>query len=189
MNNERTNLLPEDRQRTLRHGYFLRLGVVALIFLILLTCAAAVLLIPTYVFLAENAHAKEVHLAGIESAASSTDSSALSKQLATLSDDSNILGMLTETPSVSAIIRSVLAISRPGITLSGFSYAPMGSKNANVLTISGMAATRDALRSYQLELQNAPFAASADLPVSVYAKDTDISFTITVTLVSPTPTP
>lgn len=189
MQNELTNLLPEDRQRTLRHGYFLRFGVVATIFLILLTCAAAVLLLPTYVFLAASANAKEIRLASIESTASSTDGSALSTELSALSDDSKILGMLTETPSMSAIIRSVLAIPRPGITLSGFSYAPVGDKNSNVLTISGVSMTRDALRNYQLAMQSAPFATSADLPVSVYAKDADIGFTITVTLAPPTLTP
>ena len=164
MNNELTNLLPEDRQRVLRRGYFFRLGVIAIIFLIMLTCAAAVLLLPTYVFLVASANAKEIRLASIASTASSTDNSALSVQLSELSDDSKILGILTETPSVSATIRAVLAVSRPGITLSGFSYSPVAGKNSNILTISGIAATRDALRNYQLALQSAPFATSADLP-------------------------
>jgi Tfp pilus assembly protein PilN len=182
MQNELTNLLPENRQRALRRGYFLRLGVVVIIFLILLTCAAAVLLLPTYIFLTESARTKEFRLESVESAVSSQDESALSTQLSTISDDYKILGMLAETPSVSATIRAVLAISRPGITLSGFSYSLADDKNSNILTISGIAATRDALRSYQLALQSAPFVTSADLPVSVYAKDTDIDFTITVTL-------
>jgi hypothetical protein len=190
MQNEHTNLLPEDRQRSLRHGYFIRLVVVAIIFLIALTCAAAVLLIPTYVFLTESAGAKETHLANIESTISSPDESVLSARLAALSDDSNILGMLASSSSVSATIRSVLAVSRPGITLSGFSYAPsVDSKNSNGMTVSGIAKTRDALRNYQLALQSAPFATAADLPVSVYAKDTDIAFTITITLAPQTQSP
>ena len=124
MNSEITNLLPEDRQKTLRHKYFLRLGVVAITFFILLLCASAVLLIPTYVFLSSSASAKQIRLSNLESTASSSKDSTLSAELATLSDDSKILGALTETPSISAIIRSVLSIPRPGITLSGFSYAP-----------------------------------------------------------------
>jgi len=46
----------------------------------------------------------------------------------------------------------------------------------------GIAATRDALRNYQIALQNAAFARAADLPVSAYAKDSNISFNITITL-------
>lgn len=189
MNSELTNLLPEDRQKTLRHRYFLRLGVVAITFLILLICASAVLLLPTYVFLSSSANAKEIRLTSLESTTASSKDSTLSAELSALSGDSKLLGALSETPSVSAIIRLVLSIPRPGIVLSGFSYAPAEDKKANILTISGISATRDALRNYQLALQGAPFATSADLPVSVYAKDTEIDFTITVTLASSTPTP
>jgi hypothetical protein len=38
------------------------------------------------------------------------------------------------------------------------------------------------LRSYQLALQGASFARAVDLPVSAYAKDADIAFTVTITL-------
>jgi hypothetical protein len=55
-------------------------------------------------------------------------------------------------------------------------------KAPGTLSVSGIAVTRGALRAYQLALQSAPFAVAANLPVSAYAKDTDIAFTITVTL-------
>jgi Tfp pilus assembly protein PilN len=182
MRNELTNLLPEERQRALRRDYFLRLGIVIIAFFIALTCAAAILLLPTYVFLAESQRAKETHLASIESVLSSSDESALSAQLAALSNDAATLESLSGAPSVSETIVTALAISRPGITLSGFSYSPGTGDNPGTLAISGTAETRDALRNYQLALQSAPFAQSANLPVSAYANDTDIAFTITVTL-------
>ena len=79
-------------------------------------------------------------------------------------------------------MNNVLVIPRPGIVLSGFDYEPSVGKSAGTLAVSGTATTRDALRNYQLALEGASFARSADLPVSAYAKDTDITFTITVTL-------
>jgi len=51
-----------------------------------------------------------------------------------------------------------------------------------ILSVSGTAANREALRTYQLALQGAPFTLTAALPVSAYAKDSDIAFTITITL-------
>lgn len=177
-----TNLLPEDRQRALRRDYFLRLTVVAIAFLIVLALAAAILLLPSYVFLSENFHTKESRLASIESVASSSDETALSAQLTALSDDAATLEALADAPSVSSLIRTVLAVSRPGIVLSGFAYAPRTDTNPGTLAISGTAATRDALRNYQLALQGESFARAADLPVSAYAKDSDIAFTITITL-------
>jgi hypothetical protein len=80
------------------------------------------------------------------------------------------------------IMRKVLDISHPGIALSGFLYLPANGKKPGTLSISGSSATRDTLRGYQTAIQSAPFVKSADLPVSAYAKDTDIAFTITVIL-------
>jgi hypothetical protein len=90
------------------------------------------------------------------------------------------------------MVRSALAIAHPGITLSGFVYTAAttgGTKQAKTvrptpatLAITGVAKTRDALRNYQLALEDAPFALRADLPVSAYAEETDAPFTITITL-------
>ncbi len=182
MHNELTNLLPFKRQRALSREYFLRLGVVGAVFLGILIFASAVLLLPTYVFLADNARAKEARLASIESALSSADEKALSTRLTALTNDAATLTALANAPSASSIIRAVVAVPRPGIALSGFAYTPAANKISGTLALSGTAATRDALRKYQLALQGMPFALSATLPVSAYAKDTNIAFTITVTL-------
>ncbi len=182
MHNELTNLLPLERQHSLRRDYFLRLGVVILTTLVALLIASAVLLVPTYVFLAGSAREKEARLAHLDATLSSSDEVALSAQLTALSERVATLSALAGAPSISGIMRSVLIIPRPGIILSGFEYAPATDKSAATLAVSGRAATRDALRSYQLALQNSSLARSADLPVSAYAKDADIAFTITVTL-------
>ncbi len=181
MHNELTNLLPFERQQAFRRDYVVRLGVVSLVLVIALICVAALLLVPTYVFLTESTRAKETQLANVMSTLSSSDDAALSAQLTALSSRAATLTKLADAPSASATIRAMLAISRPGVTLSGFSYSSATTR-PGTLAISGVAATRDALRMYQLALQSAPFARSADLPVSAYAKDTDITFTITVTL-------
>lgn len=182
MHSELTNLLPPEHQRAFRRNYFIRLSVVVVALGVALAVAAAILLLPTYVFLSESVNTENAHLAAIESTTSSSDEVSLSAQLTMLSSNAATLSALASTHSVSSIIRNVLAVSRPGIILSGFSYTPGAGKNSGMLAISGTAATRDVLRSYQLTLQGSSFARSADLPVSTYAKDTDIAFTITMTL-------
>ena len=177
-----TNLLPEERQRMLRRTYFLRLGVVAVSAGIALVFVAAALLLPTYTFLTGAVQTKTARLATINSSLSSSDGAALSARLAALSKDAGTLAALQNAPSASAAIRAALAVARPGVTLSGFSYAPASTKTAGTLTLNGTAATRDALRTYQIALQGSSFATAADLPVSVYAKDTNIPFSILVTL-------
>ncbi|MDE2173507.1 MAG: hypothetical protein KGJ31_02845 [Patescibacteria group bacterium] len=182
MHRELTNLLPLERRRALRRDYVLRLGVIAALFVSALFFIAAALLLPTYVFLTGSFKVKETHLANIESTLSSVSQKTISDRLAALSDHAATLIAITNTPFASVVIREVLAIPRPGITLSGFVYTPAARGRPGVVTVSGTAATRDTLRNYQLALEGASFALSADLPVSAYAKDTAISFTITVTL-------
>jgi hypothetical protein len=182
MPDDLTDLLPNERRRALARDYFLRLGVVAVWFATVLTLVSALLLAPTYIFLAQSSSAKEARLANIESMIASSDGTALAARLAVLMSNTNALSALALAPSASEIIRSALAISHPGITFSGFAYAPADGTRPSTLALSGTAMTRDALRKYQLVLQGAPFARSADLPVSTYAKDSDIGFTVTVTL-------
>lgn len=181
MSDNFTNLLPFSRQRALIREYRFRLGVTFVALFSMLILAATILLIPTYVFLSSSASTKTIHLVDIKST-HSPDEIVLSKRLDALSRDAATILSISNGPSASKIVNSALSVSRPGIMLSAFGYALGSGKNKSTLTISGSAATREALRGYQLALQGMPFALAASLPVSAYAKDTNIDFTITVTL-------
>lgn len=177
-----TNLLPYERQRLLMRGYYLRLGVVILVSLSFLAGVAGVLLIPTYIFLRESGSAKESRLENARATLSSSDETKLATHLLALSNNIQTLTDLAKAKSASHLLSTFLAVPRPGITISQFDYSPAAGKKAGTLGISGIATTRDALRQYQLSLQGSSFVRTAELPVSVYAKDANISFRITVTL-------
>lgn len=182
MNTKLTNLLPKERRSALTRDYFLRLSVVCAIMASILLIISAILLVPTYVFLSKNESMKEKNLASVELTLSSKNEAGFSSRLAMLAGNVSLLNDLASAKSVSKTVSSMLEISRSGIILSDFSYAPDVGTNPGTITISGTAVSRDALRSYQLELSNSPFISSVELPVSAYAKDSDIRFTITVTL-------
>lgn len=182
MPNDLTNLLPIERQRLIVREYYVRLGVVIVVLMTSIILAAGVLLIPTYVFLVGSSNAKELRLSNLKSTLASGDESTLSSRLTALSSDIATLTTLSNSPAASAIMRMVLNVSRPGIKISGLVYAAAVEDIPGTIAISGTAATRDALRNYQLALQNTPTIASADLPISAFAKDASIPFTITVTL-------
>lgn len=188
MNEYLTNLLPIDRQKKLRRSYYLRLFVAGALLLALLFSAAAILLFPTYLTLSSNEDAKRAELASAESRLSSADEKDLSTRLALLTGNAKVLETLATAPSPSHLIGSLLAVPRPGITVSGYAYTPVTTAKGSTkklpasMNVTGMAATRDALRNYQLALQEVPFVSVAALPVSAYAQSTDIFFTITLTL-------
>lgn len=177
-----TNLLPLERRRALSRDFFIRTLVVLVVLVTALTLIAAVLLVPTYVYLEASANTKQARLTNMNASLSSSDESGLSARLSALSSNAAKLAALSSAPSASTIIRQVLAIARPGITLTSFSYTPADGGSLATVIISGSSATRDALRNYQLALQGASFVTSASLPVSAYANDSNISFAITLTL-------
>ena len=177
-----TNLLPPERSRLVQRSYFLRLGVVASILGIVLVVVAAVLLLPSYLYLAQAEQVKQEHLASVKAALARLNESQLVARLGSLTKDTAAIDALGKAPSVSGVVRDALGVSRQGITIANLSYVPPRGKTLATLTIAGTAKTREALHAYQAALQSAPFAASADLPVSAYAQATDIPFTITVTL-------
>lgn len=182
MNNKLTNLLPPERLRTLRRDYFIRFGATGAIMLTVLTGVAAILLMPSYVFLAKSEKVKKNYLVNIEATFSSIDEKKLSKRLLTLSNDVATIIAMETVPSVSSVIRNILATPHPGIIISNFSYTSSTGGRPGTLVVSGTSATRDSLRKYQVALQNSALATFADLPVSAYAKDSQISFSITITL-------
>jgi len=181
MENDLLNLLPSERQLALIREQRLRLGVTTLLIVVALTVSAGVLLLPTYIFLERNIAIKTQELDNVEKSLSLVDESSVSAKLTALSTEAALLIELGNLPVASNAIRASLDVARPGITLTNFSYT-LPEKTPGVLLLSGFATTRDTLRTYQSALQEAAFSLTADLPVSSYAKDTNIPFTITVTL-------
>ncbi|HET9641401.1 MAG TPA: hypothetical protein VFP46_00950 [Candidatus Paceibacterota bacterium] len=181
MHNELTDLLPADRQAKVARYYFLRFLAVALWFVAALAAIGVMLLVPTYILLVTNAQAKQAYLDSIGSSVTS-EADSLSSRIALLNGEAAALDALTTSRSASALIRQMLAIPRPGIVLNNFAYTPANGTKPGTLVISGVASARDTLRNYQLAVQNAAFSKTASLPVSAYAQDSNIGFSITVTL-------
>ncbi len=186
MSTELTNLLPINRIRAVRRAYFGRLIIIASILLTLLMIVTGVLLVPAYIYARTQVRIQTEHLEAINAGLENSDEAELQSRLSVLSERVDFLLEVSETPTVSMLMKDVLAISRPGIKLSGFSYSSHKiDEQPNTLLVMGTASTRDRLRAFQLALLSAPFSVTADLPISAYAKDRDIAFTITVTLARP----
>lgn len=182
MDADQIDLLPEERRRSLRRAYLMRIATLAALLATVLIMAAAALLLPTYIYLASALEARTARLASVESALSSADQTALTRRLAMLEADVKEIASLAATEGASGVVREILAVPRQGVVLTGMSYAP----SQGTLVVSGTAATRNDLRAYQLALAATPGFADADLPVASYAKDHDISFAVTVTLATST---
>lgn len=178
MTHNLTNLLPKERERTLRRVYFLRLGVVAISMLAGVVVVHGVLLFPSYLFLQDLVRERTEALAAITAALAGTEEQQVSARVTSLAEDASYLARLEKTPKISAAVSALIALPRAGIALTGFSFAP--SQTGATMNLSGVASTREALRSYEETLRTAPFITGVDLPISAYAKERDIEFTVTL---------
>lgn len=177
---ELTNLLPEERIRSLRRIYFFRLGVVAVLLLSGVTLVHGVLLLPSYMYLRNQVEERTASLTSLTATLAGSEEKEISVRVAALAEDSAYLARLSSVPKASAAIREIAALPRSGIRLTGFSFAPKEGAESE-MSVTGVATTREALRTFEQSLADQPFITSADLPISAYAKERDISFTISLT--------
>lgn len=179
MSAELTNLLPQDRQAAARREYLIRVASVACGLLTLLALALGAMLVPTYLYLADRVALAESRLGELDAALASSGEGELSSRVASIKADVGRLDAIYASPSAAAAIRTVLLVPSEGVSLGGITFS--ASLAEGRMTVTGTAATREALRQYALALSSLPFAKSADLPLSAYAKESDIPFTITLT--------
>lgn len=176
MMHSRTNLLPPDRARSLRRLYFLRLSVASVLVLASVAVMHGIFLLPTYLHVQGTVLERSAALAALAHA--SSEGEGVSARVAALTDESVHLARLRESPKASATIKGVAAMPRPGISLYGFSFS--AGTEGPVMTVAGNAQTREALRMYVDSLASAPYIDSAELPISAYAKERDIEFTVSL---------
>jgi len=179
---ELTNLLPSSYARQLRHSYFMRLLTVTVIVGIFLLFIHALLLVPSYLYASTRLSAANRELDKISTNSATAEEQQAQTRVRALQTDVKYLDRLSTTPTASGAIRALLLVPKPGVNLSGFSYtAPQAAGGDASMLITGTASTRDALRSYTLALGALPYIKNVDLPISAYAKESDIPFTLTVT--------
>ncbi len=181
MHTELTNLLPLERIRSAKREYFMRLATVALFALTAVVLGSGALLIPSYLYLNQEIGVRQARLNELDTLLVASKGGETSARLTTLNENATYLARLQTTPSATAVLRAVLAAPRTGIVLSGFTFSP-SQKGADArATLTGVATTRETLRAYVEQLSALPFVSNADLPISAYAKESAIPFTITLT--------
>jgi hypothetical protein len=129
-----------------------------------------------------NLLAKKGDLVNIERTLSASDEKALLGQLKVLTDEAGALRSLKTVPSAVGAVTDVLSVPRAGVVLNSAVYSPAMGKMPRSVIVSGRATSRNSLQQYQTALRKLKGVSGVDLPVSAYAKDTEIPFAITVTL-------
>lgn len=172
------NLLPKEYDKIVRREYAARRLVIIFLFIIILSLISAALLFPSYIMSkiyegeATRTYETLVKAAG--------DPQNIEKLLRDLGAAAKTAGELSsDSFSVSAyeLIRSLEAKS-DSIKLIEISFINRSKDEAH-LTLKGVAKTRESLTSFGKFLTSHPNLKDVDLPISNFAKESDISFIVT----------
>ncbi len=175
------NLLPPSRVHMLRKQRLIQLATVSAIVFSVLIITQMVLLFPAYNYLQTKYYNLQNLQREFSAKLASRNIQAINTRTKTLNKNVHFLETLDNTPSGVAAIQYILNITHHDVTINSITYTTPSKKQKAKIILSGMAQTREALHTYQQELQTNRHINSVDLPVNSYAKDSDITFTIIIT--------
>ncbi len=175
------NLIPQSLKGYILADYKERRIVVILVGVVFLILIAFVFLAPSlgYLFFEEKNILAEVE------AMKSLDQFKKVDQVETSIKDANeqLRALLTEVSPVDPIraIERVIAVKNSGVHITDMQYQEITATSSS-LVMRGSADKRDALKQFVTNVQALPGFADVVLPVSNFAKDKDIDFSISVTI-------
>jgi len=180
------NLLPELYKLQFSREYRWRVAVTVLLFLDALAIAASILLVPSFLQSAELGVVVSTPTTKEASSQAAALHAGLLAQTATLS---TVLKALTSGGSAAPLFTDVMtridADKTKAISITSVNYAlaarGAGGNASAVLVMHGMAATRDDLAQFVAALKAEKYINNVQVPISDYAADSDVPFTITVT--------
>lgn len=182
MNTNLTNLLPDSKTRRIRHGYLLRLLTVALLLGTFVMIVHGLLLLPSHLHASAEVRERTEERARLAIEAATPEERAAQARIDALQEDISYLSRFGQIPTASRVLETVVLVPSDGIGVQGIAYtAPVSATSTGRMVLSGIATTRESLRSYVGALEGIPGVAEVELPISAYAKESSIPFSITLT--------
>lgn len=182
MSHDVINFLPEDKIQAFKRMYGARVLSAVALALVFVVAAHVALLAPAYVYIHETYTSAQMQLAALQNTDQKGDSNDMVDRVAAAHKNANTLKAFLDTPQSSTFIQALLGLPSDGISLGEISVdIAETSGRALTMRVSGVASTREALRTYHLAVSGLPFVAQADMPLSVYARESDIPFSIAIT--------
>lgn len=174
------NLLLEKDKKLLQKEYFLRVTLISLLFAIFAIIIGIVFLFPSYFISVTKEKAIknqtkiiQASIDVIEQGAQTTELLAANEKLKLFSLNKN------ETPTTD-IFEVVVRAMPNGVQVSKL-FLIRRVEQKNELTIEGIATNRETLLSFQKKLQQESLFEKVFLPISGFASDKDIEFSIRIT--------
>ena len=172
------NLLPHDQKLLVLKEYKLRRIAVVFGSFLSVIILADVLLVPSFVLVFYKARVSSTTAAPVAATAQdATDQKAFQAQLQ--SDRQIIASVKSDKKMVpSKAISFILNNKKSDITILSINYSVTDTGYA--VSVRGIASTRESLRNFSDALQNEEGVTSVKLPVSSFAENSNIGFSIDI---------
>lgn len=175
------NLLPDNLKEKIRSEYYLRLIVVVFVFVIGIQVSFLIFLFPSWLISMEKE--KEIISQSEISGKSLQDSQIdlVNSAINTINAKLRVINTTLEYPRVVSLIDSILSQKTGSIHIDGITYISQGVTTGKMV-IAGTSTTRESLVVFAKKLEESRLFSSVDLPISNFAKDKDIDFSISMTI-------
>jgi hypothetical protein len=178
------NLIPPDARSRIVTEYWVRVVTAWLFLLAIAATVVGALLLPAYVLVTS-----QVNLSTTEADVARArvgEHGVTTKVLDAASEEARLIVTSAEDPHLTQVVETIESIIPAGVEATAYTITRQAGGVAPV-TLRGIASTRTTLATFRDALLANPQIARVDLPISNFAKDRDISFTVTITVSSSTP--
>ncbi len=174
------NLLPENLKKEIKSNYRFRLVVIALLLLIFLECTTVIFMTPALISSYYRQKDTSSQTQKMNQNLSSSDIASIDSQIKTINSRLKVLNSALNYPTIIPYVNLILDQKTNAIKLNGIIF----SWNNSVATISlnGVSSTRDSLLAFVKVLQATGKFKNVDLPISSFAKDKNINFSLNLVL-------
>lgn len=175
------NLIPDNLKADIIREYAGRRLIVWFAGFTLLCVSLFVFLLPTYiyVFFEEKNLLSQSEL--LKDSAQFKKADDVVKVITETNEQLRVVASVPYTTTPISALEKVITAKNPPIRIADIEYSqsPNGS---STISVRGVAGTRDSLRQFVASLEAVDVFTAATLPVSNFAKDKDIEFSISVTV-------
>lgn len=175
------NLIPDSVKEKILKDYQERRVVVWLCAFLLLSIMIVIFLLPTYV----HVFSEEKNIrADVEVVKNSLQLKKADDVVGTIKATNELLKALSPAKSqirTSEILEKALGVKNAAIHITDIEYMETKTSSSTVL-LKGIADKRESLREFVTALEGTKGFAKVELPVSNFAKDKNIDFSINITL-------
>lgn len=177
------NLLPKQEKQGVRVEYSRRRAVVVLAFLGASIAIGVVSLVPSYIMASLKASDIRETERTLKENIAIRGRSDLNATVSTANKKIAALTPSTTEAAVSRILDEIAAQKSPDIRLTSVSFGRQGKdQSKTTMSVGGVAKDRRALSEFSNRLKRDEMFERADLPISSFAEEADIRFSMSITL-------